>query len=151
MKTAAIWGGALTARHACVVGCKLERYHNVNVFRGGSSTFLSCLSARSLSLRRRIILCLSVFSWGGCLLLSFRFYVLPRPSCRRSHDGAGGCPLELTNSQTIYLYVRCFCGKSQLIIIIWYNDYAFYRFTFFFRPVFLYVSHISQDLTYNSV
>jgi len=24
---AAIWGGALAARHACVSGCKFERYH----------------------------------------------------------------------------------------------------------------------------
>jgi len=26
---AAIWGGALAARHACVVSCKSNRYHNV--------------------------------------------------------------------------------------------------------------------------
>jgi len=39
MKTAAIWGGVLAARHACVVGCKLERYHNINAFRGGASVF----------------------------------------------------------------------------------------------------------------
>jgi hypothetical protein len=61
------------------VGCKLERYHNVNVFRGGSSTFLSCLSARSLSLRRRIILCLSVFSWGGAFFFLSGFMFCRAP------------------------------------------------------------------------
>jgi len=36
---AAIWGGALAARHACVGGCKPERYHSVDLLRGGSSSF----------------------------------------------------------------------------------------------------------------
>jgi hypothetical protein len=35
---AAIWGGALAARHACVVRCKPERYHSVMSFCGGSSS-----------------------------------------------------------------------------------------------------------------
>jgi hypothetical protein len=53
---AAIWGGALAARHACVGGFKPERYHSVKIFAAALPHFRLCLSARSL------------FSDGACLL-----------------------------------------------------------------------------------
>jgi len=42
MKTAAIWGGAFAARHACVGGFKPERYH-ISTSSAAALAFVFCL------------------------------------------------------------------------------------------------------------
>ena len=74
-----------------VVRCKPERYHNVMSFCGGSSSFLLCLSARSLlSGGACLKMHLSSVFWGGAFFFLSGFKSCRAPLSHAHMTCAGG-------------------------------------------------------------